>query len=63
MVFEEHPMSEVQSPAQRQVISSQAEALFVELDDEQLATVSGGLLIPVGGWGPADSFAIPVGGW
>jgi len=56
-------MFEVQSPAQRQVISSQAEALFVELDDEQLATVSGGLLIPVGGWGPADSFAIPVGGW
>ena len=50
-------------PRSDTVIPSQAEALFVELDDEQLATVSGGLLIPVGGWGPADSFAIPVGGW
>jgi bacteriocin-like protein len=40
-------MFEVQSPAQGKVISSQAEALFVELDDEQLATVSGGLMTPV----------------
>jgi hypothetical protein len=53
-------MFEVQFSAQESVMPSQAEALFVELDDAQLATVSGGLLIPVGGWAPAESSRIPV---
>ena len=56
-------MFEVQFSAQESVMPSQAEALFAELDDAQLATVSGGLLIPVGGWAPAESSRIPVGGW
>jgi hypothetical protein len=36
--------------------------LVVELDDEQLAVVCGGVL-PVGGWRAAELTAIPVGGW
>ncbi len=55
-------MFQVQSPAQPVATPSQAEALIVELDDEQLSIVSGGL-IPVGGWRSADVTAIPVGGW
>jgi hypothetical protein len=55
-------MFQVQSPAHEAIASSQSEALLVELDDEQLAAVGGGL-IPVGGWAPPDVCAIPVGGW
>ena len=54
-------MFQVQSPAQSTATPSQVESLLVELDDEQLAIVSGGI-IPVGGWG-SESTAIPVGGW
>lgn len=54
-------MFQVQSPAQPTATPSQVDTLIVELDDEQLAIVSGGM-IPVGGWG-AESTAIPVGGW
>jgi len=55
-------MFQVQSPAQQTVSPSHAEALLVELDDAQLAAVSGGV-IPVGGWAPLDACVIPVGGW
>ena len=55
-------MFQVQFPAQQTVTASHAEALLVELDDEQLAAVSGGV-IPVGGWAPLDPCVIPVGGW
>jgi hypothetical protein len=54
-------MSQVQSTAQPTVTPSQVESLLVELDDAQLAIVSGGM-IPVGGWG-SESSSIPVGGW
>jgi lactobin A/cerein 7B family class IIb bacteriocin len=53
-------MNQVQSPAQATATPSQVETLFVELDDEQLAVVSGGFA-PVGGW--EDWIASPVGGW
>ncbi len=55
-------MFQVQSPVKASVAPYQAETLFVELDEEQLKIVSGGL-IPVGGWSPAEVSAIPVGGW
>lgn len=54
-------MFQIQSPVQGAVTPSQVEAL-VELDDEQLGTVTGGAL-PVGGWGSANASALPVGGW
>jgi hypothetical protein len=54
-------MFQVQSPAQPTATPSQVESLLVELDDEQLAVVSGAM-IPVGGWG-SNSASIPVGGW
>jgi len=56
-------MHQVQSSLQAAVPSFQVEASVVELDDEQLGVVCGGLL-PVGGWGgPVEVSAIPVGGW
>lgn len=55
-------MFQVQFSSQQSVNPSPAEALIVELDDEQLAAVGGGV-IPVGGWAPVDASAIPVGGW
>ena len=55
-------MHQVQSSLQAAVSPFQAEASVVELDDEQLAVVCGGI-IPVGGWGPVEVSAIPVGGW
>ena len=39
-------MIQVQSPAQASATPSQVETLFVELDDEQLAVVSGGFDAP-----------------
>jgi hypothetical protein len=56
-------MFQVQSVAHKTITPSQAEAFLVELDDEQLAAVGGGSIIPVGGWAPPDASAIPVGGW
>ena len=55
-------MHQVQSSLQAAVPSFQVEASVVELDDEQLGLVCGGV-IPVGGWGPVEVPAIPVGGW
>jgi lactobin A/cerein 7B family class IIb bacteriocin len=54
-------MTQVQSPAQGSATPSQVETSFVELDDEQLAVVSGGFT-PTGGWG-AELAALPVQGW
>ena len=54
-------MFQIQSPVQGAVTPSQVEALLVELDDEQLGTVTGGT--PTGGWGSANASALPVGGW
>jgi len=60
-------MIQVQFPAQGSVTPSQAEALFVELNDEQLALVAGGAFLPVAGWAPVGGWApaesAPVGGW
>lgn len=56
-------MFQVQCPAQPVATPSRGEALIVELDDEQLGLVAGGLLLPVAGWRSADVPAIPVGGW
>jgi len=56
-------MFQVHSYTHDTITPSHAEALLVELDDEQLAAVGGGSLIPVGGWAPPDASAIPVGGW
>jgi hypothetical protein len=55
-------MIQVQCPAQGSVNPSQVEALFVELDDEQLGLVAGGSILPTGGWAPAESW-LPTGGW
>jgi hypothetical protein len=55
-------MHQVQSSLQAAVPSSHVEASVVELDDEQLGVVCGGV-IPVGGWGPIEVSTIPVGGW
>ena len=55
-------MVQIQLPVPGAVAPSQVEALLVELDDEQLGTVTGGA-IPVGGWASANVSAIPVGGW
>jgi len=56
-------MFQVHFHANDTITPSHAEALLVELDDEQLAAVGGGGLIPVGGWAPPAASAIPVGGW
>jgi hypothetical protein len=55
-------MFQIQFPVPGPVAPSQVEGLFVELNDEQLGTVTGGVS-PVGGWGSANSSMIPVGGW
>jgi len=56
-------MFQVHSSAHDAIAPSHAEVVFVELDDEQLASVGGGSLLPVGGWAPPDASASPVGGW
>ena len=55
-------MNQVQTPAQASATPSQVETFFVELDDKQLAAVSGGFTTPTGGWG-AELAALPTGGW
>ena len=55
-------MFQFQSSSQGGATPSPVEVQLVELDDEQLVIVTGGI-IPVGGWASANMLAIPVGGW
>lgn len=55
-------MSQLQLPTSVTAADSEWDAPLVELDDLQLGAVVGGLG-PVGGWGPAELSAGPVGGW
>lgn len=55
-------MSQLQSPVRPTAAPTEPDTLLIELDDEQLVMIVGGLG-PVGGWGFAALSTGPVGGW